>query len=90
MELKCTLLYHHIILLVMMGGKSVTVKTSDKKILVTVMLAALEDGRKLSPFIILNHTTVPKEQLPAEIIVRCQTKGQMTIGLMKDWWAVFL
>jgi hypothetical protein len=47
----------------MMGGKSVTVKTSDKKIPVTVMFAALEDGRKLSPFMILNHITVPKEQL---------------------------
>jgi len=64
MKLKCALLYHHIILLMMMGGKSVTVKTSDKKIPVIVMLAALADGRKLSPFMILNHTTVPKEKLP--------------------------
>jgi hypothetical protein len=48
----------------MMGGKSVTVKTSDKKIPVIVMLAALADGRKLSLFMILNHTTVPKEKLP--------------------------
>jgi len=45
------------------GWKSVTVKTSDKKIPVTVMLAALADGRKLSPFMILNHTTVPKEKI---------------------------
>jgi hypothetical protein len=28
--------------------------------------------------------------LPAEIIVRCQTKGQMTNGLTKDWLAVLL
>jgi hypothetical protein len=33
------------LLMIMMGGKFVTVKTSDKKIPVTVMLAALADLR---------------------------------------------
>jgi len=60
----------------------VTVKTSDKKIPVTFMLAALADGRKLSPFMILNHTTVPKEKLPAEVIVRCQWPYEGLVGIV--------
>jgi hypothetical protein len=60
----------------MMGGKSVAMKTSDdEKIPVTIMLMALAGSRKLPPYMILNLTTVPKEHLPAGIIVRCQTKG---------------
>jgi hypothetical protein len=56
--------------------------------IVTVMLVILADGSKLPPYVILNHKTMPKEQQPRGIIVRCQPKGQMTNELMKDWLSV--
>lgn len=38
------------------------------------MLAVLADGMKLPPYVILKRKTMPKEQLPTGIIVRCQTQ----------------
>lgn len=51
----------------------------------TVTLAVLADGMKLPPYVVLKHKTMPKEQLPTGIIVRCQNQGWMSTGLMKDW-----
>jgi len=42
---------------------------------ITVKLAVLADRSKLQPNKILNHKTIPKEQIPQGIIVRCQPKG---------------
>jgi hypothetical protein len=62
--------------------KSVLIKTSgNEKMLVTVMLTVLADGTKLL-HVILNQKTVPKEQLPIGLIVRCQSNGWMTNELM--------
>jgi len=36
------------------------------------MLAVLADGSQLPLHMILNCKTMPKEQLPCEVIVRCQ------------------
>lgn len=65
------------------GAKSVVIKTlgyENKH--VTVTLAVLTDGSKVPPYVILNHKTMPKAQLPREIIVRCQML--MTNEHMKD------
>jgi hypothetical protein len=45
------------------------------------MFAVLADGSKLPPYVILNHKTVPKEQMPTGINVRYQHKGWMTNNL---------
>jgi hypothetical protein len=50
---------------------------------VTVMLTVLADGTKLPPYVILNGKTMPKEQLPIGLIVRCQCNGWMTNELMR-------
>uniref|UniRef100_A0A3Q3KXW9 HTH CENPB-type domain-containing protein n=1 Tax=Labrus bergylta TaxID=56723 RepID=A0A3Q3KXW9_9LABR len=50
---------------------------------VTVMLTCLADGNKLPPYVI-----VPKEPMPAGIIVRAQEKGWMETGLVVDWLKV--
>ncbi|KFV69216.1 Pogo transposable element with KRAB domain, partial [Dryobates pubescens] len=50
-----------------------------------VRLAALADGIKLPPYVILKRKTMLKDQLPTGIIVRCQTQEWMPTDLMKDW-----
>jgi hypothetical protein len=68
------------------GAKSLIIKTSGhEKMQVTVMLMALADETKLPPYVILNWKTMPKEQLPIRLIVRCQCNGWMTNELMRDW-----
>ncbi|KAH0816493.1 hypothetical protein GEV33_006298 [Tenebrio molitor] len=59
------------------GQKTVTIRTSgNEKLRVSVMLAALADGTKLPPFVILKRQQMPKEHLPkGTIFVRCQEKG---------------
>lgn len=59
------------------GQKTVTIRTSgNEKLRVSVMLAALADGTKLPPFVILKRKQMPKEHLPkGTIFVRCQEKG---------------
>jgi len=51
---------------------------------VTVMLTVSAGGSKLPPYMTLNCKTVSKEQLPGEIVVRCQPKDWITSELMKD------
>jgi hypothetical protein len=48
------------------------------------MLAALADHSKLPPYMILNHNTMPKEQLPRGIIFRCQPESWMMNEITKD------
>lgn len=49
------------------------------------MLAMLTDGIILLPYAILKHKEMLKEELPTEIIVRCQNGGWMFTALMKDY-----
>ena len=71
------------------GEKSVLVKsTGNEKSRVTVMLTCLADGSKLPPYVILKRKTVPKDPMPAGIIVRAQEKGWMESGLVVDWLKV--
>ncbi|KAJ8403318.1 hypothetical protein AAFF_G00355350 [Aldrovandia affinis] len=71
------------------GDKSVIVRsTGNEKSRVTLMLAYLADGTKLPPYLILKRKTVPKEAMPAGIIVRAQAKGWMETELVVDWLKV--
>ncbi|KAK0133215.1 Pogo transposable element with KRAB domain [Merluccius polli] len=68
-------------------AKSLIVRTTgNEKSRVTVMLVCLADGSK--PYVILKHKTVPKEAMPAGIIVRAQEKGWMETELVVDWLKV--
>jgi hypothetical protein len=56
--------------------KSLMIKTSgNEKMQVTTMSVVFADDRKLPSYLILNHKTVPNEQLPKVIIVRHQPKS---------------
>ncbi|KAJ8343157.1 hypothetical protein AAFF_G00243770 [Aldrovandia affinis] len=71
------------------GDKSVIVRsTGNEKSRVTLMLACLVNGTKLPPHLILKRKTVPKEAMPAGIIVRAQAKGWMETELVVDWLKV--
>ncbi|QQP49044.1 Pogo ele1 orf1-h 1e-40-j 4, partial [Caligus rogercresseyi] len=71
------------------GEKSVIVRsTGNEKSRVTVMLTCLADGTKLPPYLILKRKTIPKEPMPAGIIVRAQEKGWMDTELVVDWLKV--
>uniref|UniRef100_A0A8D0DA03 HTH CENPB-type domain-containing protein n=1 Tax=Sander lucioperca TaxID=283035 RepID=A0A8D0DA03_SANLU len=71
------------------GDKSVIVRsTGNEKNRITVMLACLADGTKLPPYVILKRKTMPKETMPAGIIVRAQEKGWMDTDLVVDWLKV--
>jgi hypothetical protein len=91
MKLQCILICHPVYFDVPSnytvddkGVKSVLIKTSgNEKMRVTVMLTVLADGMKLPPYVILNRKTMPKEQLPIGLIVRCQSNGWKTNELMK-------
>ena len=49
------------------------------------MLCALADDRKMLPFVIIRRKTMPKEKVPAGLIIRAQKKGCMTKELVIDW-----
>jgi hypothetical protein len=56
-------------------AKSLVSETSGyEKMCVTLMLAEFANGTKSSPYVILNHKAILKEQLLRGIIVRCQPK----------------
>jgi hypothetical protein len=68
------------------GSKSVLDKTKGhEKLRITVMLSVLADGRKLTPFVILNRKNLSKEKLSAGIIFKCNEKGRMAEELMVIW-----
>uniref|UniRef100_A0A3Q2X9R6 Pogo transposable element derived with KRAB domain n=2 Tax=Hippocampus comes TaxID=109280 RepID=A0A3Q2X9R6_HIPCM len=62
--------------------------TGNEKSCVTVMLSCLADGTKLPPYVVLKRKTVPKEAMPAGIIIRAQEKGWMETKLVVDWLKV--
>lgn len=68
------------------GEKTVTIKTTgNEKMRITCMLAAMSDGTKLPPYIILNRKTIPKDPIPNGLAVRAQEKGWMNEALVIDW-----
>jgi hypothetical protein len=68
------------------GSKSVLVKTTGhEKIIITVMLLVLAEGRKLTPLVILKGKNLPKAKLPSGITFICNDKGWMIKELMITW-----
>lgn len=68
------------------GAKQVKLLTTgNEHSRFTVMLACTADGRKLPPFIIFKRKTLPKEDFPRDVIVRCNEKGFMNESLMLEW-----
>ena len=51
--------------------------TGLKKTGFTVVLACSESGKKLKPMVIFKGKTMPKENLPAGVVVHCHNKGCM-------------
>jgi len=49
-----------------------------------VMMKTSADSNKLPPFVILDHKTKPKEQMPRKITSRCQSKCWMANELLQD------
>ena len=72
------------------GVKEVLLKTLGcEKLRLTVMLAAIADGRKLPPLLILKRKTLPKsEAFPKDVIVRAQEKrmddGGADVGVAEN------
>lgn len=67
------------------GAPQVHIRTTrNEKMWLTVMLACLADGHKLSPYIIFWPRTIPNELFPRNVIVCCQEKGWMDTALMID------
>uniref|UniRef100_A0A131XQ93 Putative pogo transposable element n=1 Tax=Hyalomma excavatum TaxID=257692 RepID=A0A131XQ93_9ACAR len=69
------------------GSKQVCVRTTgNEKTRVTVMLSCTADGHKHPPYVVFKRKTMPKgEELPKNVIVRCQDKGWMNEDLVLDW-----
>jgi len=54
----------------------------------SVVMKTSADSSKLPPFVILDHKTKPKEQMPRKITVSCQSKCWMAEELLQDWLAL--
>lgn len=68
------------------GARQVRVRsTGNEKTRVTVMLSCTADGRKLPPYVVFKRKTLPKDNFPKNVLVRCQEKGWMDEALVLDW-----
>ncbi|XP_027891620.1 uncharacterized protein LOC114155757 isoform X2 [Xiphophorus couchianus] len=68
------------------GASSILEKTNGHdKIHFTCVLGCTASGKKLPPMVIFKRKTMPKDQLPKDIVVKVNQKGRMTENLMKDW-----
>ena len=68
------------------GEKTVLVNTTGhEKSQFTVVLACLTDGTKLKPMVIFKRKTLPKENFPPGVLLRCHLKGWMDEAGMKLW-----
>ena len=68
------------------GEKTVLINTTGiEKNHFTVVLACLADGTKLKPMIIFKRKTMPREDIPSEILVHFHDKGWMYENGMKLW-----
>ena len=68
------------------GEASVTLKTTGhERTHFTCVLGCTASGLKLPPMVIFKRITMPKENLPKDIVVKVNTKGWMVESLMKEW-----
>lgn len=49
------------------------------------MLSVVADGKKLTPFVVLNRKNPLKERIPSGIIFKHNGKGWMTEELILEW-----
>ena len=68
------------------GSKSVTIRTAvNKKQRCTVILCILAAETKLPPYVVWKRKTLPKENVPAGVIVRTQDFSSMDSLPVEDW-----
>lgn len=68
------------------GSKTVKIATTGhERTFFTVVLACSAAGDKLKPMAIFKRVTIPREKLPAGIVVECNRKGWMNCEVMKIW-----
>jgi transposase-like protein len=69
------------------GVKTVSITTTgQEKTHFTVMLACCADGTKLKPLLIFKRKTIPKENFPRSVVIRCNEKGWCNEDIMLDWF----
>ncbi|KAL5014959.1 hypothetical protein ScPMuIL_009229, partial [Solemya velum] len=69
-----------------LGEKTVTIRTcGSEKTHSTVVLSCMADGTKLKPIVIIKRKTLPKEKLPAGVLVTVHPKGWMDESLVGTW-----
>lgn len=69
-----------------MGARTVNVRTTgNEKASFTVVLACQANGQKLPPMVIFKRKTVPKENFPAGVAVKANSKGWMNEEKMSEW-----
>lgn len=68
------------------GEKTITIRTcGSEKTHFTVVLSCMADGTKLKPMVIFKRKTLPKEKLPAGVLVTVHPKGWMDESLVGTW-----
>lgn len=68
------------------GEKTVSVKTTGaEKSYMTVVLSCMADRTKLKPMVVFKRKTMPKEKLPAGVLVYVNEKGWMNEDLCNVW-----
>lgn len=68
------------------GEKSISITTTGhEKTSFTCVLSCAADGEKLKPMIIFKRKTLPKENFPHDVLIKCNEKGWMCEKLMLDW-----
>ncbi|GFU21720.1 pogo transposable element with KRAB domain [Trichonephila clavipes] len=69
------------------GVKTVSITTTGReKAHFTVMLACCADGTNFKPLLIFESKTIPKENLPRSVIIRCNEKVWCNEDIMLDWF----
>lgn len=68
------------------GARTVNVRTTgNEKASFTVVLACQANGQKLPPMVIFKRKTVPKENFPAGVAIKANSKGWMNEEKMSEW-----
>lgn len=68
------------------GARTVNIRTTgNEKTSFTVVLACQANGHKLPPMVIFKRKTLPKENFPAGIVIKANSKGWMDEEKMSEW-----
>lgn len=68
------------------GDKCVNITTSGhEKTSFTCVLACTASGEKLKPMLIFKRKTIPKEDFPPDVLIRCNEKGWVNEDLVIEW-----